>query len=29
LLIDRAKISGRLALSEFTKNSIAKFKAKS
>ncbi len=29
LLIERAKISGRLVLSEFTKNAIAKFKAKS
>ena len=29
LLIERAKISGRLALSEFTKNAISKFKAKS
>lgn len=28
LLIERAKISGRLVLSEFTKNAIAKFKAK-
>ena len=28
LLIDRAKISGRLVLSEFTKNAIEKFKAK-
>ena len=28
LLIERAKISGRLVLSEFTRNSIAKFKAK-
>jgi len=28
LLTDRAKISGRLALSEFTKNAIEKFKAK-
>jgi methylglutaconyl-CoA hydratase len=29
LLIDRAKVSGRLVLSSFTKNAIAKFKAKS
>ena len=29
LLIERAKISGRLILSEFAKNAIAKFKAKS
>ncbi len=29
LLIERAKISGRLVLSEFTRNAIAKFKAKS
>src|SRR5215204_6782766 len=29
LLIDRAKISGRLILSEFTKNAIEKFKTKS
>jgi methylglutaconyl-CoA hydratase len=29
LLIERAKISGRLVLSEFTKNAIEKFKAKS
>lgn len=29
LLMERAKISGRLVLSEFTKNAIAKFKAKS
>lgn len=29
LLLDRAKISGRLVLSEFTKNAIAKFKTKS
>ncbi len=29
LLIERAKISGRLVLSEFTKNAIAKFKTKS
>ncbi|MBX9783963.1 MAG: enoyl-CoA hydratase/isomerase family protein [Chitinophagaceae bacterium] len=29
LLIERAKISGRLVLSAFTKNAIAKFKAKS
>jgi methylglutaconyl-CoA hydratase len=29
LLIERAKISGRLVLSNFTKNAIAKFKAKS
>ena len=29
LLIDRAKISGRLILSEFTKNALEKFKAKS
>ena len=29
LLIERAKISGRLVLSEFTKNAINKFKAKS
>ncbi len=29
LLIERAKISGRLVLSEFTKNAITKFKAKS
>ena len=29
LLIDRAKISGRLVLSEFTRNAIEKFKAKS
>ncbi len=29
LLIERAKISGRLVLSEVTKNAIAKFKAKS
>jgi methylglutaconyl-CoA hydratase len=28
LLIERAKISGRLVLSEFTRNAIAKFKAK-
>ena len=28
LLVDRAKISGRLVLSEFTKNAIEKFKAK-
>ena len=27
LLIDRAKISGRLVLSEFTKNAIEKFKS--
>lgn len=27
LLIERAKISGRLVLSEFTRNAIAKFKA--
>ena len=28
LLIERAKISGRLVLSEFTKNAIEKFKNK-
>jgi methylglutaconyl-CoA hydratase len=28
LLIDRAKISGRLVLSDFTKNAIAKFKSR-
>jgi methylglutaconyl-CoA hydratase len=28
LLIERAKISGRLVLSEFTKNAIASFKKK-
>ena len=28
LLTERAKISGRLVLSEFTRNAIAKFKAK-
>jgi methylglutaconyl-CoA hydratase len=28
LLIERATISGRLVLSEFTRNAIAKFKAK-
>ena len=27
LLIERARISGRLVLSEFTRNAIAKFKA--
>jgi methylglutaconyl-CoA hydratase len=29
LLIERAKISGRLVLSEFTRDAINKFKAKS
>ena len=29
LLLERAKISGRLVLSEFTKNAIKKFKTKS
>jgi methylglutaconyl-CoA hydratase len=29
LLHERAKISGRLVLSEFTRNAIQKFKAKS
>jgi methylglutaconyl-CoA hydratase len=28
LLMERAKISGRLVLSEFTRNAIAKFKTK-